>query len=291
MHQRTHSLPPSLAGAGLAVLAALLFSILNVVIRFSDPHLTVWHMMFGRSLFGLVFLLVAARAGGLNLLGRKRGILLLLGLTGTGGILCLTLALLLIPLFQALILFYTYPAVAALLSPVLTSDRIVLRDWICIGLAFCGTVLVLWSGQMQGFNPSLGHLAAIGASTGLGLTMTLIRRVSPVNNAMTPIFYISAVGIVICFFPLLHEDVPFLVQSQGLWWLLAIGFFAVSAHIATNQSLWYIPSPKVGTISMLEVPLGAVYGYVLFAETLGWSTLFGGCLIMASGLGLIRSSA
>lgn len=291
MHQQARSLSPALSGACLAVLAAFLFSILNVVIRFSEPHLTVWHMMFGRSVFGLVFLLLAARAWRLNILGQKRGILLLLGLTGTGGILCLTLALLQIPLFQALILFYTYPAVAALLTPLLTRDRIHLRDWTCIGLAFLGTVLILWSGQSRELSLSLGHLAAIGASTGLGLTMTLTRRVSPANNALTPIFYISAIGTVICFFPLFHSDVTFLVQAQGMFWLLAIGLLAVSAHIATNKALSYAPSPRVGIISMLEVLLGAVYGYVLFTETLGWSTLFGGALVIASGIGLIRSSA
>ncbi|MCF8109679.1 MAG: hypothetical protein K9J81_11890, partial [Desulfohalobiaceae bacterium] len=78
MHQQARSLSPALSGACLAVLAAFLFSILNVVIRFSEPHLTVWHMMFGRSVFGLVFLLLAARAWRLNILGQKRGILLLL---------------------------------------------------------------------------------------------------------------------------------------------------------------------------------------------------------------------
>lgn len=280
----------NLAGAVLAVLAAIFFSFLNLAIRFSEAHLSVWHMMFGRSLFAVVFLLAAARLGGLSLKGRRQSVLLLQGLTGTAGILCLTYALLTIPLFQALILFYTYPAVAALISPLLARDRICRRDWICIGLAFFGTVLILWSGHSQGFAVSLGHAAALGASAGLGLTMTLIRRLSPENNALTPLFYISAVGCLACFLPLIASSSGILVSTAGLWWLGAIGLLAVLAHVASNQALSFIPSPRVGIISMLEVLFGAVYGYLLFAETLGWSTLFGGTLVVVAAVGLIRGS-
>ena len=284
-----HRVSPALPGAALAVLAAVFFSVLNVAIRLSESHLTVWHMMFGRSLFALIFLLLLARIWGVSLKGRRRSLLLLQGVTGTAGILCLTYAFVSIPLFQTLILFYTYPAVAALLSPLLTRDRIELLDWICIGLAFSGTVLILWSGHLQGFAVELGHVAALGASTGLGLTMTLVRKVSPENNALTPLFYISGLGCLLCFLPLAFHPAGIPVSVTGLGWLAAIGLLGVLAHIATNQALSFIPSPRVGIISMLEVPLGAVYGYLLFTETLGWSTLIGGSLVVAAGAGLIRS--
>jgi len=280
---------PGLTGAALAVLAAFLFSCLSVVIRFSDPYLTVWHMIFGRSLFGIVFLFFMARGLGLGLAGRKRWALFLLGCTGTAGILLLTVALLRIPLFQALILFYTYPVVAALISPCLTPDRNTARDWVCICAAFVGTALTLWSGRLNGLDLDAGHLAGLGASLFMGLTLTLVRRVSAVNNPLTPIFYISGLGMLASFFPMLHPQVGFVVPVQGLVWLTAIGLFAVLAHIATNKALSFISSAKVGSIGMLEVIFGAVYGYILFSESLGWSTLVGGAVIIAASAGLAHS--
>ncbi len=275
-------------GAALAVLAAFLFSCLNVVIRFSDPYLTIWHMMFGRSLFGTIFLLLLARSTGVRLAGRNRRTLILLSLTGTAGILCLTLALLRIPLFQALILFYTYPVVAALISPWLTSDSNSLWNWACIVLAFIGTALTLWSGQYGTLGLDTGHIAALAASACMGLTMTLVRRVSGVNSSLTPIFYISVMGMLVSLVPLFHPNVGFSIPLPGLAWLLAIGLFAVLAHIATNKALGYIASAKVGSISMLEVIFGAIFGYVLFSEPLGWSTMGGGALIIMAALGLIQ---
>lgn len=280
---------PGMKGAGLAVLAAFLFSCLNVVIRFSDPYLTVWHMIFGRSLFGVVLLFFMARTLGVGLAGSKRWILFLLGWTGTIGIFLLTVALLRIPLFQALILFYTYPVVAALISPWLTPDTNSLRDWVCIALAFGGTGLILWSGRVSGLELDVGHMAGLGASLFMGLTLTLVRRVSGVNTPLAPIFYISVIGMVASLFPMLHPSVGLAVPLLGLAWLVAIGLFAVLAHIATNKALAYIASAKVGSISMLEVVFGAVYGYALFSEALDWSTLVGGTFILLAGIGLAQS--
>ncbi len=121
--------------------------------------------------------------------------------------------------------------------------------------------------------------------------MTLIRRISADHNALTPIFYISVAGTLISFFPLLFSGSGIPASAAGFWWICAIGILGVSAHISTNTALSYITSPKVGIIGMLEVFFGAVYGYLLFAETLGWSTLFGGTLIIAAAVGLVGSSA
>lgn len=276
-------------GAALAILAAFLFSCLNVAIRFSDPYLTVWHMIFGRSLFGVVLLVLTARSLGVGLAGHRKWVLVLLGCTGTAGILLLTVALLRIPLFQALILFYTYPVVAALISPWLTPDKNSLRDWFCIALAFGGTGLTLWSGRVSGIELDVGHIAGLGASLFMGLTLTLVRRVSGVNSPLTPIFYISVIGMVASLFPMLHPSVGLAVPALGLAWLIAIGLFAVLAHVATNKALVYIASAKVGSISMLEVVFGAVYGYALFSEALDWTTLVGGTFILLASIGLAQS--
>lgn len=274
----------------MATMAAFLFSCLNVAIRYSDPYLTIWHMIFGRCVLGTIFLLLLAKGTGTQISGQKKKTLLLVSLTGTAVIFCLTYALLRIPLFQALILFYTYPVVAALISPWLTSDSNSLWNWVCIALAFIGTALALWSGQSGTLALNIGHIAGLAASVSMGLTMTLIRRVSDVNSSLTPIFYISVMGMLVSLVPLFHPNNEFSMPLPGVAWLFAIGLFAVLAHISSNKALSYIASAKVGSISMLEVFFSAIYGYILFSEPLGWSTAAGGLLIILAALGLIQDS-
>ena len=81
-------------GGAMATMAAFLFSCLNVAIRYSDPYLTIWHMIFGRCVLGTIFLLLLGKSTGIQISGQKKKTLLLVSLTGTAVIFCLTYALL-----------------------------------------------------------------------------------------------------------------------------------------------------------------------------------------------------
>jgi drug/metabolite transporter (DMT)-like permease len=158
-------------------------------------------------------------------------------------------------------------------------------------LAFIGTVLILWSGQAAG-RLQWGHLAGLTAGFGYGLTITLIRRVSAFNSPLTPFFYISLVGTVVCIGPLLFQQSPILIQSQGAIGLLVISTLAACAYLASNKALSYLPSPKTGVIGMSEVVFGAILGLVLFNEPMGWRSVLGGFLIISSDIWLtVRSTA
>jgi len=278
-------------GVLFAFLGASLFAALNVALRFSEPYLTVWHVMFGRSLFGVVAMLAIARWMRVDLFGRHRPTLVLTGLTGVGGVTCLMVAIYMLPLFEALVLLYLYPVFAAILSPYVAEDRNRGMDWLLIGLAFIGTVLILWSTQTAG-RLQWGYLAGLAAGFGYGLTNTLIRRVSAFNSPLTPFYYISLVGTVVCIGPLLLQQSPILVRSQGAIGLLVISVLAVTAHLASNKALSYLPSPKIGVIGMSEVVFGAILGLVLFNELMELRSVLGGCLIIGSGILLtVRSTA
>jgi drug/metabolite transporter (DMT)-like permease len=246
------------------------------------------HMMFGRCVVGVVFLLGLAAIFRISILGRRRGVLLGLGLTGSVSILCLITALVLLPLFQALILFYLYPVIAALVSPPLTGDRIDRIDWGLICLAILGAGLVLWTGGTEPLRLQWGHLCALGAAVFYGLTLTLVRRVSPVNHPLTPVLYVCVLGTLLSLPSLALAEQPLPLSGPGLGGMIGIGLFAALAHLAGNKALTSLSSPHVGIVSMLEVVFSSLCGYVLFSEGVGWSALLGALLIVAGSLGLTR---
>jgi drug/metabolite transporter (DMT)-like permease len=272
-------------GAAFAFLSACVFALLNVAIRYASPYMTVWHMMVGRSLFGVAAAVLLARAAGVAVLGTHRGTLTAVGTAGVTAVTCLTGALVLLPLFEALVLLYLYPAVAALLSPRLTGDRVTREDWGWILLAAVGAALVLWSGEAQ-WRPRWGHLLAVSAAVAYGSALTLIRRVSRDNSPVTPYFYMSAVGCIVCAVPLAWHSGPVWPDSRGLPALAAIALLAAAAHLCTNRALRHLPSPVVGVVGMSEAVFGGVLGYVLFDEPQRWHSLLGGVLILSSGVRL-----
>jgi len=281
----TAPMPAVLAGMGYAALAATLFALLNVLIRLAEPHMSIWHMMFGRSLFGVLAMTLLARSLGIRVLGVHRRLLTAVGVAGVSGVLCLMGALVLLPLFDALVLLYLYPAFAAVLSPWLTGDRVTGRDWGWIALATLGTGIVLWSGRVAG-QLQWGHLLGLAAALAYGVSFTLTRRASGANSPLTPFFYVSAVGCLACLGPLFWPPGPVLPDSRGLPALAAIAVLGTVAHLANNKALSLIPSPKVGVISMLEVVFSGAFGFWLFHEGFGGQSFLGAALILAAALGL-----
>jgi drug/metabolite transporter (DMT)-like permease len=246
-------------------------------------------MMLGRCLIGVLAAVVMARCLSLDLLGHRRGMLVITGIAGIGCGIGMIAALVLLPLFEALVLFYLYPVFAALLSPRVTGDKMTPSDWLLIGVAFSGTILILWSGHL-GSSLQWGHLLAVAAAFAYGMTLTLIRLLSHKNNSLTPFFYISIVGCFVSAGPLLLQDAPLLIGTRGLIGILFITTFVTIALLASTKALNYMPSPKVGLISMSEIVLGALFGYMLFNEPLTWRSVLGAVLILGSGIRLTIKS-
>lgn len=69
----------SWVGLICAFAAATCYAGLNTAIRFADAHMSIWHIIFYRSLFGASAMVLLARLNGGSILGRRRAILCLVG--------------------------------------------------------------------------------------------------------------------------------------------------------------------------------------------------------------------
>ncbi len=273
-----------LAGFGLASAAAFFFALLDVAVRDCAPFLNVWQIIFARSLLSVAVMALVAGLFGLDLLGRQRKLLLLAGLAGGAGVVCLTAAILLLPLYQALVLLYLYPLFAAVISPAITGDRFHRGDGGAMALGLAGTALVLWPGDLDN-HLAIGHILGLVAAACYAVAATLIRRVMGSCGPLTPIFYIMVVAGLACALPACLTPLPMgTLPATGMLALGAVTLFGILAYLAGNLALVLLPAPTVGVISMLEVVFSAGFGFLLFDEVVGPMALAGGALILASGL-------
>jgi drug/metabolite transporter (DMT)-like permease len=268
-------------------LAALTFSVLDLTVKVTVDHLTVWQLVFGRCLFGLAATVVLARRRGLSAWGQERGTLLASGVAGAGVVILLTMALRLLPLAEALILVYLFPAFAALTTPLLARERVSPWDWLWVAVSFAGAMAILWPGLARPVF-SWGHLIALGASLCLGLNLTLIRRLRAQRNAYSPYVYYCLAGLGLSLGPLLGQPQPLLPQGPLAWaGLVGTMVLALGANLLSNKAVQFLSAPKVGVVLMIEVVCGAVLGLVFFAEPLGPRLVLGGALILAGGVCLV----
>ncbi|MBW2617916.1 MAG: EamA family transporter, partial [Deltaproteobacteria bacterium] len=138
---------PGMVGAGFMLAAAICFSTEDIIIKLTAGHLTVWQISFGRYLLGAAVLLLLARGSVWRLLGRQKGLLVLQAVLATILLVLLTLSIQMLPLSLALILFYLFPAFAALLSPWICRERVSTVEWGAVAVAVSGAVITLWSAE------------------------------------------------------------------------------------------------------------------------------------------------
>lgn len=273
----------ALVGAGLALLAAFSFGGCDVLVKISEEGLTIWQIALGRCLLGMASVVVLTRLWKVSLLGRSRLVLLASGISGAWAFIILGLTLRRLPLAETLVLLYLFPAFSALLSPWLAKEKIPARDWFWVGVAFLGTVVILWPDR-AGSRLEWGHLLGLLSGMSLGVSIALLRRVRDERNALSPYFHYCAAGIVFSLVPVLSGPGPILPAGPEAWIiLLLLSALATAANLATNKSVQFLSAPKAGVALMTEVILGGVVGVFFFAEPLTLRLVTGAVLILGGG--------
>jgi drug/metabolite transporter (DMT)-like permease len=157
--------PPSqnhladVAGPLFMLSSALLFTVLNLIIKLLDPRFRVWDIGFYRFAGGLILILLIFGRHANPYRGRPIWLLLLRGCTGTMAFLALISAIRLLPISTAMVIFYTFPAMAAGFARLIYGERISAMALACIAATIVG-VAVFFNFRLEG--------GGVGATVGHG---------------------------------------------------------------------------------------------------------------------------
>lgn len=247
-----------LVGAGCMVLAAFFFALVGVFVKLAGQEIGVWQISFYRALFGILFMLGLSGCFRIAILGPNLRLLIIRGLLGTIGFLCLVLAMQQIPLTEVMVLFFLFPAFAAIFSPWLNDERVARRDWLLIALAFIGTVVVLYpDGNLH---LRLGHICALITSVVAGLNMALVRRLAGQHSPYCIYFFFCLAAALVSIWPLALGVEPLLPSGIGLLYLAAIGVVATVGQVMMNQGFYHLPAAEGGVVLMSQVIIAGAWG-------------------------------
>ena len=125
------------------ILAGLCFSATGVFVKLSGGLLIVWTVIFGRSIVIAAMTFVLAKIQEKSLSFEEPKWLLARCITGLSAMACYFYAIPLIPLTTAVVLQWTSPLFVALFSGYLIKERVSPFLFVCIGVAFVGTTLII----------------------------------------------------------------------------------------------------------------------------------------------------
>ena len=284
------SLSQSNTGLFLALGGALAYCGFSIGVRFFVGDLTIWGILFLRGCLGVTLAALVARRLKKALWGRNKLLLAGIGLSGFLSSVCTTTAISRIPLYQALVLLYLYPALSLLLAAPLNREPVTLRDSLLIATALTGCAILIWPNEAVGLALEIGHLIGLTGSFLFSLSSVLTRRLKEDNSGLEPIFHYSLHSVV-WVLPLTFLFGTELGVSGGLWAGLGLGLLGVLAQLMCFAALRWLPACRVGVIGSLEVFGAALASWLLFNDPMSQRSLFGGALIILVVLILNRAPA
>jgi drug/metabolite transporter (DMT)-like permease len=284
------------------VVAATCFGTLGTLSRLAyDAGMTplgfaTWRAFFGAILLTIVVVALARRGRPMvRLRDVRRQAVGALAVAAAAGII-LNLAVFIafgrITVALALLAFYTYPAMVAVVAIVIERRRPDRLELLALGLALGGMILVV-AGQLE---PGAG-LVIDGLGLGLALLAAVAQTVYittsrgyaaiPTEQAAPILLWVAALAfIVIAALSGSLDSLGEPLRNPAAWpYLLVAGLLGAGVpSLLFLVAIRLIGPVRTGILAMLEPVTGTVLAALILGETLGPIQLVGGALVIAAGV-------
>ena len=276
----------SLLGTLFVFCSALCYAFLPIFTRwiYTYADLNPWAVVVWRFIIGSVtawiLVLILGQQHQVQLLTRQEiKILLILGATFAIAGIMAAVALQNIPATSYTLLFYTYPAMVAVLAK-LIGEFLGLQKWASVGLAFVGCMLTI-SAPIEIKHVSYLLFPLMNAAA-YAVYLVIAGRFQVATGLAAG--SISITGTLIVLLPLaLLTDITPPTDIRAFLALLGLGTIATVLPIVFMfRGIRYIGSTNASILSTVEPIITLILAGILLSETLIWQQGIGGILILVS---------
>ena len=276
----THYANRKTLGITLAVASYAMFSLHYATMKWLGGRYSLGQLIFARSVVMLVITLVSGRGQTVKsfLSSPYKLPTALRGVLQFSSAVCFYVAASRMPLANVTTLYSTAPLIIVLLSTILLHERIHGLQWLAVIVGLIGTIIAAEPGHGVSFVPSL---IALGSGTFWALTVVLTRKsgaressdVQMLNTSI--VFVLLSVGFV-------HWKTPTDLAQWAI--LIAIGLQIYFAQLLFFEACRFAPASLVGPMEYSSVAWAGLFGFLMFAELPTTQVLFGGVLVIISGI-------
>ena len=264
--------------ARLMLGSTMLFGLMAVSIRLASASLHTFEVAFFRNFFGLLAALPLLLRHGPGLLRTTQFPRYLFRcLVGICSMLAGFWAIGHLPLAQAVALSYSTPLFATIAAASLLGEQVRARRWAAVVLGFIGVLVVVHPGQADF---SMGTLVALLAALLSSIVAIQIKQLSATEPADRIVIYTTLLWVPMSLVP--AWSVWQWPQGIAWAWVVAAGVFGTGGHMLWTRALKLGEVSVLTPISFMQLPVVAVFGWLLFGETLDRWTLLGALVILGA---------
>ena len=267
------------------ILAGLCFSATGVFVKLSGGLLIVWTVIFGRSIVIAIMTFILSKIQNKSLSFKEPKWLIVRCISGLSAMACYFYAIPLISLTTAVVLQWTSPLFVALFSGYLIKEKVSPFLFICIGVAFTGTILII-SPSFEAIE--INALYALISGILSAIAYLSIRQLRSTATSESVVFWF-AIFCVIFSLPFSVKEL-LTISIYEIQVLIGVGVTAGIGQIGMTKAYHAAKAAYIGAFSYSTVVVSWIYGFFIFNEILSIWDMAGTLLIVGSGIFLATTS-
>jgi drug/metabolite transporter (DMT)-like permease len=290
-----------LTGILFKIASAFCFTVMAALIRWIGVDVPSGEVVFARSAFALVPILIWLGVQGQlsDVKTTRIGGHFIRSSVGVLAMFCMFSGLARIPLPDATMINYASPLITVALAAVILGEPLRVLRLVAVLLGLVGVAVMFWphlaAGQMQraiasgegeGMRALEGALFALGGAFFTACAMIQIRRLVQTETTASVVFFFT---IFSSLFSLV--SVPF-----GWVWpepstalaLVAIGFLGGIGQILLTSGYRYAEASVIAPFEYTTLVWALSIGWLAFGDLPGWFGLAGGVVVILSGIIVIQ---
>ncbi|NML35046.1 DMT family transporter [Paraburkholderia antibiotica] len=250
----------------------------SLALAYPANEVTFFRMLFG--LFPAVAMCLrgeplAERLRQLDVRGQTLRALTLLGASGL-----FFAGLPYMPLSEAVAIVYSETLLVIVLAPLLLKETLKPRDALAAAIGFAGVLFVV---RPDGSHSSwLGPALLIASALCGALSIIQIKRIKASDDSGVTVLYFTMVGTLVMSVSLLFAwRTP---SFEALAIMAMLGVFATAGQLLMTMAFRQADAGALAPYNYTSIVWAALFGYLVWGETIGGLSLFGIALIVGSSI-------
>lgn len=279
-----------LSGMGLMLLCCTLFAGMGACFRAAMlDGLPVPLVPFARGVFTVLVLLPWLMRNGLGALATARpGAHLFRAAAGTAGFLLHMLAILWLPLADAVAILHARPLWALPLAFLLLGERVGWDRALAAAIGFAGVLVIVGPATLTTGEVNAGTLAALAGGLTGALVLIAVKNLSTTEPPTRVVAWYAIASVV--FYGPVAAFVWVTPSAKALALLVAGSVLAILGDYCASWAARRAPVGLLAPMEYVQIPASALFGVLFFAETPGWALLWGTLIMVAATLYLARTA-
>ncbi len=271
-----------LRGIMLVLLAALLFASMDtagkyLMTKFNVPLVAA--VRYGLNLIFLVMLMIPWH--GSNLWKTQRtGLVVFRGVSLAAATFFAGLALQLMPVGEAVSIFYLQTFGVLLASGYFLKERVSLAGWIAAAVGFAGVLLIARPG---GALAPLGVLFALICAAVSVIYVLLSRKLATTESTMAMLFHVAVAGTILFGLMLAFNWQAFSFTALDIVLLVFMGAASLAGHLLFTAAYRFAPASMLAPFSYFHIALAVLMGWLVYHHVPDAWAFAGMAMIAGSG--------